>query len=455
MRSIISLLLSGLIVALLFCPMTNASDTSVRVGAFNVDVSPPIGSPVAYAPARKIVDPLSARGIVLIAGDRPIVLCAVDFVGIGNEGLDAWRKALAEATGTEPMRVTVHALHQHDGCRCDFTAERILEEHGLGGQRFDNLFLRDAIARTAKAAGDAAANAAYVTHVGYGQAKVEKVASNRRILGDDGKISIVRFSRTKDPEAIAAPEGTIDPWLRCVSFWNEDTPVAVLTYYATHPQSYYGQGDVTCEFVGLARNARQAALGGVPHIHFTGAAGNVAAGKYNDGSPENRPVLAGRVEAAMEAAWEQTEKTPITAADIGWRTRYVALPIGRHLDEVSLRAILDDPASPEKAKYSAASKLAWLLRTQAAMGVDVSSLRLGTIWLLHLPGESFVEYQLAAEAMRPDGHVCVAAYGDYGPGYIGTKIAYSQGGYETGEDASLVAPEVEDILLDAMRIVLH
>jgi hypothetical protein len=47
----------------------------------------------------------------------------------------------------------------------------------------------------------------------------------------------------------------------------------------------------------------------------------------------------------------------------------------------------------------------------------------------------------------------MAAYGDYGPGYIGTAIAYTQGGYETGP-VSRVAPEVEDVLMKAMREVM-
>jgi hypothetical protein len=64
---------------------------------------------------------------------------------------------------------------------------------------------------------------------------------------------------------------------------------------------------------------------------------------------------------------------------------------------------------------------------------------MGPAVVLHMPGELFVEYQLAAQRMRPDRLVCMAAYGDYGPGYIGTEIAYSEGGYETGE-ASRVAP---------------
>ncbi len=70
-----------------------------------------------------------------------------------------------------------------------------------------------------------------------------------------------------------------------------------------------------------------------------------------------------------------------------------------------------------------------------------------------MPGELFVEYQLAAKAMRPDLFVSMAAYGDYGPFYIGTEEAYDQGGYEI--DASSVTGESENILMDALHSLLH
>ena len=70
-----------------------------------------------------------------------------------------------------------------------------------------------------------------------------------------------------------------------------------------------------------------------------------------------------------------------------------------------------------------------------------------------MPGELFVEYQLAAQQMRPGQFVAMAAYGDYGPGYIGTAIAYTQGGYETGI-VSRVGPSVEKVLLDGMQSLL-
>ena len=75
--------------------------------------------------------------------------------------------------------------------------------------------------------------------------------------------------------------------------------------------------------------------------------------------------------------------------------------------------------------------------------------------MLHLPGELFVEYQLAAKAMRPDLQVMMAAYGDYGPGYIGTDAAYPEGGYETGPTSSNAAPGVEGVLMGAIKRLLQ
>jgi len=293
-----------------------------------------------------------------------------------------------------------------------------------------------------------------VTHVGTGQAEVKEVASNRRVLGEDGKVKYVRYSSCKIPEAIAAPEGVIDPLVRVISFWNGERPLAVLSYYATHPQSYYGKGGVSYDFVGMARAQREAALPGVPHIHFNGAGGNVAAGKYNDGSPQRRPELAGRLAAGMTAAWNATKRAPISASDVEWRTCDVRLPLrDMYQDEAPLIAMMENTSAQLRDRVGAARDLAWARRAKAGKAIQLSCLRLPGVYVVHMAGELFVEYQLAAAKMRPDATVCMAAYGDYGPGYIGTAIAYTQGGYETGP-ASRTAPEVEKVLTDAMAELL-
>jgi hypothetical protein len=430
------------------------ADELLKVGVFAVDASPPIGSPMAYDPAKEIVSPLSCRGVVLVGSGDPIVLCAVDWIGIGNDGHMEFRKALAGAAGTVVSRVTVHTLHQHDAPHCDFSADRLLAEYRINHDVFDSEFAREVMTRAARAVKTAVAEAKPVTHLGLGEAEVERVASNRRILGPDGKVEYVRYTACHDPKIRDKPVGTIDPKLKMISFWNGETPVAVLTYYATHPQSYYRTGGANPDFPGLARNQRQDATG-VPHIHFDGAGGNIGAGKWNDGSHENRQILADRVVEGMAKAWEATKKEPITADDLGWESVTVALPVAPHLGEKSLLAILENPSAPIRERAEAANELVWLRRCRAADTVDVSCLRLKQLRVLHMPGELFVEYQLAAQKLRPDLFVAMAAYGDYAPGYIGTEISYQQGGYETGPKASLVAPSVEPVLMDVMKRLLH
>src|SRR6267378_808479 len=90
-------LLAAVATCLIFCNNLYAQPTShLKVGVFEADVTPPIGSPVAYAMTRSIVDPLSARGMVVFIDDqKPVVLCAVDWIGISNEGNDLWKRKLA------------------------------------------------------------------------------------------------------------------------------------------------------------------------------------------------------------------------------------------------------------------------------------------------------------------------------------------------------------------------
>lgn len=444
------------IVAILACG-TFAEAVSLRVGTFKVDATPPLGSPLCDAlvkPAAEITDPLSARGIVFKADDQPpVVLVAVDWVGIGNEGHDAWREAIAEACATPIDRVCVHTLHQHDAPGCDFLADRIAAEVDLGGELFPVEFARETIARVAEAARKALAETQPATHIGFGESRVEKVASNRRILGPDGKVQFERMSSCKNPEVRALPEGLIDPNVKVVSFWQDEKPLVVMSYYATHPQSYYGQGRVSADFVGMARDLREADVPGVPQIHFNGAGGNIAAGKYNDGSPENRPVLAKRLADGMRAAWDSTQKAPLANLELDWQSRGAVMPPSESLVAEEQQATLQDSVATKLDRLRAARNLAFLQRCTDGHEITIGRLRIGTVDLLHLPGELFIEYQLAAQKLRPEGFVCTAAYGDYGTGYIGVAKAYGQGGYETGR-VSRVSPRVEAVLMEAIQGLL-
>jgi hypothetical protein len=464
----------GCVALLVLVVASAANAVELKVATFKVDVTPPPGSPLCdglVPPATGVNDPLSARGIILHADKQdPLVLVAFDWVGIGNEGHLAFRKAIAEACKTPIERVCVHALHQHDAPGCDFFAEKIAAEAGLPNQLFPVEFSRKAIRRVAAAAGEAEKHLEPVTHVGYGKGLVEKVASSRRILGPNGKVQYVRYSAAKDPKIRALPEGTIDPYLRMLSFWRGDKPLAVLTYYATHPQSYYYTGKCSADFVGMGRDEAEAAEKAGLHIHFNGAGGNVVAGKYNDGSHEMRPILAHRLAEGMKRAWDDAKKLPVAGLSFDWATRDVVLPIGTWYDEQDQLKTLHDTKQQLIPRLRAARNIAWARWVADGHKITIGRLRLSaptptgrgqgegvsSIDVLQMPGEMFVEYQLAAQKMRPDAFVCLAAYGDYGPGYIGTAAAYTQGGYETSFSVpvSRVSPRVEAVLTDAMHELL-
>ena len=301
--------------------ITNSS-AQVRVATFDIDVTPPVGSELAYDPVKRHDEiSLRCRGLAILGSGEPIVLCAIDWIGVANASHDVFRESLAEAAGTSRERVAVHALHQHDAPRSDFSSESIIQELGIRNYNlFDSFYQRQVIHRTALALKEAIAEARTVTHYGWGTAEVEDVVSNRRILGPDGKVRVMRFTTARDPLVRAEPVGVVDPEISLISFWNDDEPVAVLSYFATHPQSYYRTGIPSPDFPGIARFLRGQGQPKALHVHFNGAGGNIGAGKYNDGNTENRILLAQRLADGMLTAWEGTEKFPLTSSSVGWQS---------------------------------------------------------------------------------------------------------------------------------------
>ena len=109
-----------------FHNFSHGSDSlsELRLATFDVDATPPVGFMMAYDPVRKVDElELRARGIVICGAGDPIVLCAVDWIGIGNESQDVFRQRLATAAGTTPAQ----------GCRPRTASARCATFRFLGG----------------------------------------------------------------------------------------------------------------------------------------------------------------------------------------------------------------------------------------------------------------------------------------------------------------------------------
>jgi len=426
---------------------------ALHLATFSSDATPPAGHPLCggwIEPVRGVDDPLRVLGIVLMGNGAPVVLAAVDWVGIRNDANLVWRKALAEAAHTVPENVALQSVHPHNAPFADVRAQKLLESVPGAPPSLDLKFFDRVVADSASALRESLKKTHRFTHIGMGQAKIEQVASNRRVLGPDGKVKYTRTSATKDPKARAEPEGLIDPYLKTLSFWDGDTPLAALSYYATHPMSYYGDGRVSADFCGLARQKRQDEDARVFQAYFTGCAGNVTAGKYNDGAKENRAILRDRMYAGMTAAWKATKRSPVSTWS--WKVENVKLLPRKEANfgAEQSRKVLEDAQATKAKRGNAAYQIAWLERLERP--IPITCLHLGPAVVLHLPGEPFIEYQLFAQKNRADAFVCVAGYGDDGPGYLPTRDAYFQGGYEP--TVALSAPESEVILQEAIKKVM-
>ncbi len=430
------------------------SAEGISIAPFRFDVTPPVGHSCCggWIPHVAVVDDeLEALGFVILGAGKPIVICAVDWTGLLNAAHLEWRTALADGAGTTPDRVAVHCVHQHNAPMACVEAERMVGAQGDLPHILDLEFFRKCLERGRTATAEAVKKAEPLTHIATGQGQVEKVASNRRVSRDDkGNIKSMRGSACKDEALIALPEGLIDPWLKTVAYYQGGKKVVACHYYATHPMSYYADGRVSSDFCGLARKRRQAEEPDCLHIYFTGCSGNVAAGKYNDGSKAARPLLSGRVYDGIVASEKELKPKPLSK--LTWRTVEV-LPVPRAtFDAAKIEQEIANKQGAVVSRNRPAYTLSWIRRVQAKQPIILSSLTLGDVALLHLPAECFVEYQLRAQKFAPNKFVATAAYGDGGPWYLPIKEEYPFGGYEVS--VAFCDPSVDDQLTDAMRILL-
>ena len=443
-QALLSILLLGCCAAL---PLWAAP---LRVATFRCNITPPLGQPlVSCDRLRQVEQPLLAKGIVLEAGHQRYVLCALDWCELNNGSHDTFCIQLAAAAGTVAAHVAVQTVHQHTAPLVDSDAQKILAAAGAPELMLTPQVVDLIARRLAQAVKDSLGRLQPFDRVGTGQAKVDRVAATRRPVDAHGKV-VVRYSACTDAAIRALPEGRIDPYLKTITLARGAKPLVRLHYYATHPQSNYGDGRASSDVVGDAREALERQEG-VFEIYFDGCGGDITMGKYNDGSRKCRVELAKRLLAGMEASVAATKFTPV--GEVVWRTYQLRLA---PRDDAGFKpqqclAVANNPkAKPVTRIDAGASRLAFQRRSQRP--IELSALRFGNVEILNLPGEPMVAFQFFAQREKPGAFVAVAGYGDCGPGYLCTARAFEEGGYEPTD--SYVKPECELLLKQAITTLL-
>ncbi len=399
----------------------------LQLGTFKVDCTPPAGGKIGFGidntTATGVRDPLWLRGFVLAANDTRYVVASLDYTGLMNSAHDLLVGALARAVEIAPHQVVLHCVHQHDAPLIDFELDAILHV-----ETHPRAWWRSVTGRCAEAARTCLANMHSVAAVGHSETRLNGYASNRRILGPDGKVKGMRWSRCEEEELRRAPVGTIDPMLRSVAFRDSAANLlGSMTFYATHPQVASGRRLYSGDAPGEAMRLLAEHPAGL-HAFFTGAGGNVTAGKYSSvhDLESNLLTFGKRLADGIGRNLDSMIWEPVDP--VNWRVSSFPFP-AKPLNKDALRAACAGERFTSVDKLTAAALLT-CIEYPGNLNYTLTLLTLGNSRVLFLPGEPFVEYQLFAQSAIPDQFLAVA--GNCGDSFLYLPLArhFEEGGYE-------------------------
>ena len=90
----------------------------------------------------------------------------------------------------------------------------------------------------------------------------------------------------------------------------------------------------------------------------------------------------------MKEAFDSAKKTAVHANEIGWRVQAVALPLSKQykIQELEVK-LANEKLKATNERLQAARDLAWARRCEAGHKIDLSCLRIGPAYVVHMPGE--------------------------------------------------------------------
>ena len=387
----------------------------LRAGVGRVEITPPIGSPMAGYSARTGVaegvhDPLFAQALLLEQGQTRVALITVDLRRLASARLIDSVRALGY------RHVIVHASHTHSGPdadRDDFPG------NGSSWLRDSETAIVELVRATRSRQFDARLS------VGTGQ---RHLCHNRRRIEADGSVTMLWRN---DREVPTAP---LDPTVGVLQLEDAGGSTrAVLVHYACHPVVLGPDNlQLSADYPGAMRRHLEAALGQRAIAFFLqGAAGDL--NPYRDKQP------------VTEGAFEEMES-------VGRALAEEALVV---LDRMRESSIASGPLEVRRAGLAFDHR--WQDRAQVVL--SLSSLAIGSdVALVFFPGEPFIEHQLTLRARSPFQTTLLLGYsmsaGHEWTGYIPTIEAAVQGGYGASYNTH-IEPGAGEVMVDRAVIDLY
>ena len=327
------------------------------------------------------------------------------------------RKRVAVALDTRPTAVLIACSHTHAG-------PASMTISGTGGK--ETVWTECLFQHCVRAALRARDSAQPVSLARSGSASCA-AAINRRARRE-GRMVIGQN-----------PEGPLDPACRVLVLEGATGPIAALFHYAMHPVVLGSTNrQLSADWVGMARHRIEAALG-CPALFLQGCCGDINPSLRESDTPDAVERVGGEVaDAALIAAHEAAPVTgtPLRCGEARVKIPASKLPSGeefRALEQDATRRAGDRSLSPGAREVARAERRWAKTHCRYPRGRDfiparVSTLSIGEITLVGLPGEIFTE--IGSQIRDVISGAWPVGYASGNIGYLYPDSALQEGGYE-------------------------
>ncbi|WP_435010344.1 neutral/alkaline non-lysosomal ceramidase N-terminal domain-containing protein [Tundrisphaera lichenicola] len=412
----------------------------LKVGAASVDITPPVGTPMAgyYAErlSKGVHDPLLAKAIVLESGGKKAALVSLDLISTTASMVSEARREIEKTTGVGGADVMISATHAHTG---PVLQDRGAREAAFGGNnplaRAFGEGLPGKIAEAVRKAEETLRPA----KVAAAHGQESSISFNRRFHMIDGTVG---WNPGKNNPRILKAAGTIDPDVAVVYFEDDgdSTPLATYVNHAVHLDNVGGMefsADMPATIADLLGRYKGP---GMVTLYTSGCCGDInhidVRWAARQGGHENAARMGVILAGEVLRTWPKLQFDPTGAVRV--KSEKVKLPLAPITPEdvKSSEATIALIGQPGKTPAFLDQVKAFQVRDVAAregepIEVEVQVVALGdSIAWVSLPGEIFVELGLAIKLDSPFPNTIIAELANGSIGYIPSRRAYSQGNYE-------------------------
>jgi len=413
----------------------------LRVGAAAVDITPPVGTPMAgyynIRPSEGVHDALFAKALVLEQGGKKAALVALDLISTPQPLVDEARREIEKATGLRGAAVMISATHAHTGPVLKSGTAR--DDAFGGNSELAVKYNAGLPARVAEAVRLAEAALAPAT-AAAARGSETAIAFNRRFHMKDGTVG---WNPGKLNPAILKAAGPIDPAVEVLTFAGADkarTPLATYVNYAVHLDNV-GGAQISADFPAtLAKLLGEFQGPRMVTLYTSGCCGDINHLDVRWAEPQHGFGNAARMGTILAGEVLRTwpDLKPARPGPLQVKSEIVQLPLALlGPDDVEeAREVLkrrgqkgSEPTFLETVKAFRVLDVAD--REGRPLEVEVQAIALGdeVAWV-SLPGEIFVELGLEIKQDSPFRHTILAELANGAIGYIPARRAYAQGNYE-------------------------